>query len=88
MTRLKELAKKYGLKQEDIANIIHKSRPTVSKYMTGKILPDIETYILLADFLSVSLDELVGRSSDYVIFTKEKYEKIKEILDQLNKEIK
>ena len=88
MTRLKELAKKYGLKQEDIANIIHKSRPTVSKYMTGKILPDIETYILLADYLSVSLDELVGRSSDYVIFKKEKYEKIKAILEQLNKEIK
>lgn len=88
MTRLKEIAKKYGLKQEDIAKIIHKSRPTVSKYMTGKILPDIETYILIADFFSISIDELIGRNIDYVVISKMKYEKIKELLKQLETEIK
>ena len=88
MTRLKEIAKKYSLKQEDIAKIIHKSRPTVSKYMTGKILPDIETYILIADFFSISIDELIGRDIDYIVISKKKYEKIKELLKQLETEIK
>lgn len=77
MTRLKEIAKKYGLKQDKIANIVHKSRPTISKYMTGKILPDIETYILLADYLKITLDELIGRENSYRIITIEEYNDLK-----------
>ncbi len=84
MNRLKEIAKKYNLKQEEIAKIIHKSRPTVSKYMTGQVSPDIETYIILADYFKISLDDLIGREG-YPSISEQQKEAIENIKKQIEK---
>ncbi len=61
MERLKELRKKRGLYQKDIANYLEVDRTTYVKYETGASEPDTETLSKLADLFNVSLDFLVGR---------------------------
>ena len=48
----KEFAKKIGL-----------SRVNYTRYETGKVRPDYETVIKIADFYDVSLDELFDRKN-------------------------
>lgn len=59
MLRLKEILKKKGLKQLFLAQAMHTSSVTISSWATGKSMPSVETLIRLAEFLDVSLDELV-----------------------------
>ncbi len=57
------LRKAKKLSQEELAGKIGVSRQTLSKWETGESLPDIEKAKLLADFLEVSLDELLSYQS-------------------------
>lgn len=59
MLRLKEILKKKGLKQLFLAQAMNTSSVTISSWATGKSMPSVETLIRLAEFLDVSLDELV-----------------------------
>ncbi|MCR5673588.1 MAG: helix-turn-helix domain-containing protein [Lachnospiraceae bacterium] len=54
------LRKMNDLSQEELAEKIGVSRQTLSKYETGESLPDIEKCKVLADFFSVSLDDLIS----------------------------
>ena len=67
MSELKENLKKLRLKQDlsqnDVAEIIHKSSKTYSRYETGTLKPDIDTLIELADLYKVSTDMLLGRKT-------------------------
>ena len=47
--------------QKDMARIIDVSVRTWQTYETGTRTPTLENLIKIADFLNVSLDELVGR---------------------------
>ena len=51
--------KSKGMKQTDLAECLHITRQSVSKYETGKCVPDISIIIQLADILNVTLDELI-----------------------------
>lgn len=51
-----------GLSQSSLAKATGISQQKISYYESGKHSPPIEDCIKLADFFSISLDELVGRS--------------------------
>lgn len=53
--------KKFGYKQNQVADAIGISRQSMSSYENDKFVPDIYTIIKIADFYGVSLDSLVGR---------------------------
>ena len=61
--KLKELREERGLAQLEISKQIGIPYHNYNKYELGKIEPDISTIIKIADFYSISIDELLNRSS-------------------------
>lgn len=61
--RLYDLRRKQGLSQEQLAERINVSRQTVSKWESGQSTPDLEKLMALSELYSLSLDELVGKTS-------------------------
>ena len=60
------LRKLNNLSQEELADRLHVSRQTLSKYETGESLPDIEKCKAIADVFDVSMDDLVNyEQTDY-----------------------
>lgn len=59
--KLKELRKAHNMTQEQVANLIHVSRPTYTQYEIGGKRPGLETLVEIANLYKVSLDYLVGR---------------------------
>lgn len=66
-TKIAENLKKYrlemNLSQEEVARAINKSRGTYSRYETGTLMPDAETFIELGKLFNVPLDYLAGTAS-------------------------
>ena len=56
MERLRFLREKRGLSQQDLADLIGSTQPTIHKYETGANQPDIQTLGLLADVFETSVD--------------------------------
>ncbi|MCH5146375.1 MAG: helix-turn-helix transcriptional regulator [Clostridiales bacterium] len=50
-----------GLSQHELARKIGTSCQNISRWEGGKVLPNIDFCVKLADFYCISLDELVGR---------------------------
>ncbi|WP_211656026.1 helix-turn-helix domain-containing protein [Planococcus alpniumensis] len=61
--RLKNEREKKGWSQAELAEKLHVSRQSVSKWETGKNYPSIEVIIDLSDLFGVTIDELL-RSDD------------------------
>lgn len=59
--RLKQLRQERNLTQKQIGEAVGLSSITVSGWEIGKSLPDAQTLPILADFLDVSIDFLLGR---------------------------
>ena len=59
--KLKELRLSYSLTQSELAIKLCISRVNYTRYENGKVRPDYETLIALADFYDISLDELFDR---------------------------
>ena len=59
--KLKEIRKNEGLSQEQLAEKIGVSRQAITKWETGKGLPDIENMMILAEIFKTTLDELVSQ---------------------------
>ena len=59
LTMLKKLRKQRKLTQHDIAEALHISQTSVSKYERGESEPDIEMLIKMSDFFDVTVDEFV-----------------------------
>ena len=57
--RLKKEREKKGWSQLELAEKIHVSRQSVSKWETGKNYPSIEVIINLSDLFGVTVDELL-----------------------------
>ncbi len=62
-TRFAELRADNDIKQKDLAKLLNVSVSAISHYEKGLNIPDLESLILLAKHFNVSLDYLVGRSS-------------------------
>lgn len=61
--KLKELRQSFHLTQEQLAATLEIPRVNYTRYETGKVRPDYETLIKLADFYDISLDELFDRKN-------------------------
>ena len=59
--KLKELRLSFSLTQAELAQKIGVSRVNYTRYENGKVRPDYETLINIADFYDVSLDEIFDR---------------------------
>lgn len=57
-SRIRSFRKARGLTLQQLANLIHKSRASVSKYETGEITLDIETLYEISEALEVPLNRL------------------------------
>ena len=57
--RLKRLRNEAGLKQKDIASAIGLDEKTYGKYEQGKSVPSVESVIVIAEVLKVSIDYLL-----------------------------
>lgn len=57
--RLKKEREKRGWSQTDLAEKIHVSRQSVSKWETGKNYPSIEVIIDLSDLFCITIDEML-----------------------------
>lgn len=57
--KLKEIRKNEGISQEQLAEKIGVSRQAITKWETGKGLPDVENMIIIAEIFKTTLDELL-----------------------------
>jgi len=57
---LKELRKEKNLTQEKLAEQLHVSNRTVSRWETGSNMPDIGMLVEIADFYDVSIPEIIN----------------------------
>lgn len=62
MLNLKELRKKRGLTQQEVADALGIDRALYARYENGSRTPPLENLSNLADFFSVTLDCVAGRS--------------------------
>lgn len=62
--KIKELRKARGLSQEEMAERLHVSRQTISKWEKGLSAPNADYLILLADLFEISVSELLGTSEN------------------------
>ena len=59
LTMLKTLRKKTRITQKELAEALHISQTSVSKYERGESEPDLEMIIKMSDFFGVTIDEFV-----------------------------
>ncbi len=57
--QLKNYRKEFNISQEELSEIIHVSRQTISNWENGKSYPDLQSLLLLSEYFKISLDELV-----------------------------
>lgn len=62
--RLKELRLSKNLTQQELGNIVHVSKVSISGYERGERSPDRDTLTALADYFEVSTDYLLGRENN------------------------
>lgn len=61
--RIRELRAKKGYSQEQFAELANLNRVTIAKYEAGKIEPGAQALTRMADAFEISVDELLGRST-------------------------
>lgn len=59
---LKEYRLSSSLTQSDLAKLLKTTQRKISYWESGKIEPDLDSLIAVADIFDISIDELVGRS--------------------------
>ena len=74
--KLHQLRKQKGITQEALAEALYVSRTAVSKWESGRGYPSIDSLKAIAEFFSVTVDELL--SPGEVIFIAEQEQKQKE----------
>lgn len=72
--KIKELRKKNGLTQEELAEKINVSRQAITKWESGEGTPDIDNLKNLAIFFHVSVDYLVDNKTEKTLDLKGKFE--------------
>lgn len=61
--RLQKLRRQAGMSQQELADQLHVSRQSISKWELGTATPDLDNLVRLSKLFGVSLDELVlGRT--------------------------
>ncbi len=60
--RLKEERIQKGLTQTELAKTLYLGQTSVSKYESGKQIPEMPTLQKIADFFGISIDYLLGKT--------------------------
>ena len=60
---LKEIREEHGFNQLELAEKTGISHQNINRWENGKVLPNIDFCVKLADFYGISLDELIGRTT-------------------------
>ena len=87
---LKELRKKAGFSQEELANRLNVSRQAITKWETDLGMPDVDNLTNIADLFGISLDELIrpgvqtGVKSDFLFESVTQYDASKKIDYDIN----
>lgn len=84
--RLKELRKKRGYTQSELAEYMNMRQGSYTKWETGMTEPRIENLIKLADILNTTTDFLLGTTNIDFGNDSKVYEEYKELLSQNKKE--
>lgn len=63
-TMLRQLRKKAGMTQPELAKKLGVSRSTISMYELGSREPDFETLEGIADIFNVDMNTLIGKEND------------------------
>jgi transcriptional regulator with XRE-family HTH domain len=71
--KLKELRKKKGLTQEDLASELNVSRQAITKWESGDGAPDIDNLRNIALFFHVSVDYLIDNKTEQIVDLKNKF---------------
>lgn len=58
--KLQELRKKKGLTQEELAAHLYVSRAAISKWESGRGYPNLDSLKAMAEFFSITIDELLS----------------------------
>lgn len=61
MLKLREIRESKGIYQKDLAKILNRTQTCISDWERGRTEPSIDDLCTLADYLQVSVDELLGR---------------------------
>ena len=72
--KIKELRKKKGLTQEELASELNVSRQAITKWETGEGTPDLDNIRNIALFFHVSVDYLVDSKTESTLDLKGKFE--------------
>lgn len=64
MLKIRELRNLFGLSQKELAKSLSIPQNTFSQYETGKRAPDFETLKKIANYFNVTVDYILGESSD------------------------
>ena len=81
--KLQELRKQKGLTQEELAEMLFVSRTAVSKWESGRGMPNIDSLKAIAKFFSVTIDELLSCEEVLTIAEKDSKEKEQQFYDVL-----
>ncbi len=81
--KLQELRKEKGLTQEELAEALFVSRTAISKWESGRGVPNIESLKAISKFFSVSIDELLSGEEILKIADEDNKQKEKHTRDLL-----
>ena len=81
--KLQELRKNRGLTQEELAEVLYVSRTAISKWESGRGYPSIDSLKEIANYFSVSIDELLSSEKLLSIAEKENELNLRSICDML-----
>ena len=75
--KIKELRKRDGRKQEDLANALGVTNQAVSRWESNGCYPDMEIIPSIANYFGITIDELFGYQNDREV-------KVDKIIDKIN----
>ena len=79
--KLQELRKQKGLTQEELAERLYVSRTAISKWESGRGYPNIESLKAIANFFSVTVDELLSSGEALTLAEEDNKQKNKHFRD-------
>ena len=81
--KLQELRKQKGLTQEELAQALYVSRTAISKWELGRGYPNIDSLKAIAQFFSVSIDDLLSGEEILTLAQEENKQKQSHLCDML-----
>ena len=81
--KLQELRKQRGLTQEELAQALYVSRTAVSKWESGRGYPNIDSLKAIAQYFSVTIDELLSSGEVLTIAEEDHQQKAMRARDQV-----